>query len=98
MRRHRLPGPDGTHFLSRAVANGENKIHFWSAGLCELLPALAAQVFGGRVRHFNQLERLGSHHSRRVTSRAVSCENGLAFTVENGFSHDGARGISRAQE
>src|SRR5260370_18748715 len=28
MRRHRLPRPDGTRFLGRIIANGEDKTHF----------------------------------------------------------------------
>jgi hypothetical protein len=98
MRGHGLAGPDGTGFLRRVVANGKDKIHFGRCGLGELFPAFAAQAFRRQVRHFNQLQRFGAHHSRRVTSGAKSGENRLAFAVENGFGHDGTRGIACAQE
>src|SRR6266571_9054277 len=98
MRRHRLPRPDGTHFLRRIVANGEDKIHLRRFRFGKLCPALAAQVPRRQVRHFDQLERFRTHNSRWVASRAVSCEKWLAFAVENSLRHDRPGGISRTQK
>ena len=81
MRRHGLPRPDGTRFLRRIVANGEDKIHLWGSRLCELFPALAAQAPSRQVRHFDQFQRFRPHDSRRVTSRTVTCEKGLPLPL-----------------
>src|SRR5260370_737812 len=98
MRRHRLPRPDGTHFLLRIVANGEDKIHLRRFRFGKLFPALAAQVPRRQVRHFDELERFRPHNSRWVASRAVSGEKWLAFAVKNGLRHDRPGGIPGAQE
>src|SRR5258708_17066478 len=98
MCRHWLAWPDGTHLLGRVVANGEDKVHLRRPGLCELFPVLASQTLRRQVCLLNQFERLRAHNSRRVTSRAVSCEEVLALTVENCLGHDGTRRIPRAQE
>src|SRR5260370_15451650 len=98
MRRHRLPRPDGTHFLLRIVANGEDKIHLRRFRFGKLFPALAAQIPSRQVRHFDQLERFRPHNSRWVASHAVSGEKWLAFAVKNGLRHDRPGGIPGAQE
>src|SRR5882762_3975228 len=98
MCRHWLSGPNGTHFLGGVVANGENEIHLRRSGLCELFPVLAAQAFHGQACQANQLESFRTHDSRRVASRAESCEKRPALTVENCLGHDGTSRIPRAQE
>src|SRR6266850_2383782 len=89
------PGAPKMNFV---VADGENEIHLRRSGLCELLPVLAAQAFHGQACQANQLESFRTHDSRRVASRAESCEKRPALTVENCLGHDGTSRIPRAQE
>ena len=96
--RHRLAGPYRAHFARGIVANGEHKIHFRRAGLCEFLPIFAAQSAGRHSRDFKLTQRFRADISRSMAARAVGRERGSASVVENCFGHDGARGIACAEK
>src|ERR1700683_5054054 len=98
MRGDGLAGPDGAGFFRGVVANGEDEVHFWRAGLGEFVPILAAEGRGGKMGRFKLAEGFGANRSRGVAAGAVGSESGAAFMIEDCLGHDGAGGISGAQE
>jgi len=55
MRGHGLSRPDRAGFSCGVVAVGKDKVHFYSAGLGEFLPALATRSGGGQTGGFELL-------------------------------------------
>jgi hypothetical protein len=98
MRRHRLAGPDRAGFLCGVVAEREDEVHFGRTRFCEFVPTFAAQAFSGQMGGFELTQGSGMNESRRVASCTVRGVRGLSFLAEDGFGHDGARGISGAEE
>ena len=98
MRRHGLARPERADFLGGVVAYREHEVHLRRARLRELVPAFAARVGSRKVRRLQFTQRLRPHLARRMTARAVGLEARLAPVIQDGFRHDRARRISRAQK
>src|SRR5579862_238970 len=98
MGRDGLPGPDGTNFLRRVVANGEHEVQGWRAGFGKLLPTLAAQAGGGKARVLKFAKSLRANLPCRMAACAVRREGRTSFEVQDRLGHDGARRVSGAQE
>src|SRR5437899_7936838 len=98
MRRDGLTRPHRTNFLGSVVTYGEHEIKLWRARLLELVPTLAAQAFRGKMRRGQLPNCRGMHSSRRMAAGTVRREVWRTLVVQDGFGHDGARGVSRAQK
>ena len=98
MRGDGLSGPNGADFLSGIVADGKDKVHRRSAGLGELTPALAAQIYSGKPSGFELLEGVGMDATRGMAARAVSREVRLAAMIQEHLGHDGTGGVASAEK
>src|SRR6516162_8080589 len=89
MSRHWLAWPDWTDFRCRVIANREDEIQFGRTRLCELVPVLATQAFGGQFRNFELSKSFGVDPSLCMTSCAIRREGRKSLLVHYGFGHDG---------
>jgi hypothetical protein len=95
---HGLARPDRADFTGGVIANGKDKIEFGRAGFGELVPGFAAQGEGGQTGEFQLAKRGGMDGAFGMAACAVGGEGGKTFFVEDGLGHDGACGISGAEE
>ena len=74
MYRHRLAGPERTHFFRCVVAHRKDKTEMGCFGCRELIPRLAACVCGTQPRPFDLTNGFRPHRSGRMAARAVGSE------------------------
>src|SRR5262249_14906103 len=80
------------------IANGDDEIHRRRAGRGEFVPALRAQIVGGKARLFQLLDGKGIDLTCRRTPRAEAFEAPCAPMTQQFFSHDAAGGIAAAEK
>jgi len=96
--RHRLAGPHRADFLGCIVADRKDEIELRRAGPRELVPTLAAKAIGRKMRKFQLFQRLGPHGSCWLATSAKRNEIRPTLPIQNGFGHDGPRGVSGAEK
>src|SRR5260370_40425309 len=98
MRGHGRPGPAGTDFARRVVADGEGKIERRRARLGELIPRLRTKARCVIAETLQELDRVRVHFALRLAARTVGAEFAGAELVQDGLSHERARRASGAEK
>src|SRR5260370_41341402 len=98
MRGHGRPGPAGTDFARRVVADGEGKIERRRARLGELIPRLRTKARRVIAETLQELDRVRVHFALRLAARTVGTKFTGTELVEDGLGHDGARRVSGAEK
>ena len=93
-----MAGPDGAGFVRSAIANSNDEVHRRSTRFGEFVPAFAAQACGGQIGGLELLDGVGVDAAGGMAAGAEGAEIGLAAVIQNGFGHDGARGVAGAEE
>jgi len=96
--RHRLAGPHRADFLGCVVTNSKDEIELRRARPRELAPILTAKAIGRKMHEFQLFQRFGPHGSCWLATSAKRNEIRPTLPIQNGFGHDGPRGVSGAEK